>query len=124
MFNVNRCREFVNFVVSGLCMLCLLTVAGFSSAADYQIGAGDFLKIGVFDHAELSLETRVSESGSISFPLVGQIHVSGLSTRDVEQLLVDRLRDGGFVHKPQVSVLVAEYMSQKVSVLGQVAKPG
>jgi len=93
-------------------------------AADYKLGPEDLLKIDVFDHPELSVQTRVSASGYITIPLVGQINVGGMSTRDLEESLSSRLNDGGFVRKPQVSVLVAEYLSQKVAVMGQVAKPG
>ena len=95
-----------------------------AATGDYRLGAGDLLEIVVFDHGEFSLDARVSQTGNITFPLVGQVPVAGLSTRDVELLLARHLIDGGFVKQPQVSVLVSEYQSQKVSVMGQVAKPG
>jgi polysaccharide export outer membrane protein len=95
-----------------------------AQADDYRLGAGDLLKIVVFDHEELSVDARVSQSGNITFPLVGQVPVAGLSTRDAELLLAQHLMDGGFVKQPQVSVLVSEYQSQKVSVMGQVTKAG
>jgi polysaccharide biosynthesis/export protein len=91
---------------------------------DYRVGPGDLLKILVFDHDELSVDVRVSQTGNITFPLVGQVPVSGLSARDTELLLGRRLIEGGFVKQPQISVLVSEYQSQKVSVMGQVTKPG
>jgi polysaccharide export outer membrane protein len=91
---------------------------------DYRIGAGDLLRIVVFDHDELSVDVRVSQTGNITFPLVGQIPVAGLSTRDAELLLARRVTEGGFVRQPQISVFVSEYQSQKVAVMGQVTKPG
>jgi polysaccharide export outer membrane protein len=91
---------------------------------DYRIGAGDLLRIVVFDHDELTVDARVSQTGNITFPLVGQVPVAGLSTRDAELLLARRVMEGGFVKQPQVSVLVSEYQSQKVAVMGQVTKPG
>jgi polysaccharide export outer membrane protein len=91
---------------------------------DYRLGAGDLLKIGVFDHDELGTDARISQSGNITFPLIGQVQVAGLSTREAELFLARRLIEGGFVRQPQVSVLVSEYQSQKVSVMGQVTKPG
>jgi polysaccharide export outer membrane protein len=91
---------------------------------DYRLGAGDLLKIVVFDHDELSVDARISQTGNITFPLVGQVPVAGLSTRDAELLLAQHLMEGGFVKQPQVSVLVSEYQSQKVSVMGQVTKAG
>jgi polysaccharide biosynthesis/export protein len=103
-------------------------LVGFTQATaapeDYRLGAGDLLKIVVFDHDEFSVDARVSQRGNITFPLVGQVPVAGLSTRDAELLLARHLIDGGFVKQPQISVLVSEYQSQKVAVMGQVAKPG
>src|ERR1700688_762081 len=91
---------------------------------DYSIVADDLIRIVVFDHDELSVDTRISQTGNITFPLVGQVPVARLSTRDAELLLAQHLIDGGFVKQPQVSVLVSEYQSQKVSVMGQVTKAG
>ena len=91
---------------------------------DYRLGAGDLVRIVVFDHDELSVDARVSQTGNITFPLVGLVSVAGLSTREAELLLARRLIEGGFVKQPEVSILVEEYQSQKVSVMGQVAKPG
>lgn len=91
---------------------------------DYRLGPGDLLRIVVFDHAEMSLETRVSQSGSISFPPIGSVSVGGLPTHDVELLLARRLAEGGFVRNAQVSAVIIEYQSRKVSVIGQVNKPG
>ena len=95
-----------------------------AKSEDYRLGAGDLLKIAVFDHDELSIDARVSQTGNITFPLVGQVPVAGLSTRDAELLLARRLMDGAFLKLPQVSILVSEYQSQKVAVMGQVTKPG
>jgi polysaccharide export outer membrane protein len=92
--------------------------------SDYKLGAGDLLKITVFNYPDLATDARVSQSGNITFPLVGQLPVTGLSTREAENLVTRRLTDGGFLRQAQVSVLVVEYQSQKISVMGQVAKPG
>jgi polysaccharide export outer membrane protein len=101
----------------------LWTQAG-AASEDYRLGAGDLLKIVVFDHDELNLDARVSQTGNITFALVGQVPVGGLSTREAELLLAKRLVEGGFVSQPQVSILVSDYESQKVSVMGQVTKAG
>ena len=116
----NLAREF--FVSLTIVLVGLMQAT--AQAEDYRLGAGDLLKIVVFDHEELSVDARVSQSGNITFPLVGQVPVAGLSTRDAELLLAQHLMDGGFVKQPQVSVLVSEYQSQKVSVMGQVTKAG
>jgi polysaccharide biosynthesis/export protein len=110
--------------------LIVALVAGFLStqaraaAEDYRLGAGDLLKIVVFDHDELNLDARISQTGNITFPLVGQVPVAGLSAREAELVLAKSLSDGGFVSRPQVSILVSDYQSQKVSVMGQVSKAG
>ena len=91
---------------------------------DYRLGAGDLIRVMVFDHEELSVDARISQTGNITFPLIGQLRVAGLSTRETELLLARSLIDGGFVKQPHISVLVSEYQSQKVAVMGQVARPG
>ena len=91
---------------------------------DYRIGSGDLLKITVFGSPDLATDARVAESGTITCPLIGSAPVAGLSTTAAETLLAKRYVDGGFLRSPQISVLVAEYQSQKVSVLGYVTKPG
>ena len=94
------------------------------AGSDYRVGAGDLLHITVFDHPELQVDLRVSESGKVTFPLLGQIAVAGQSTHDIESSLTRGLAEGGFVSQPQVSVLVTDFQSQKISVMGQVARPG
>jgi polysaccharide export outer membrane protein len=108
--------------------LCILLVCigahAFADSTDYRLGPGDLLKVAVFGSPDLSNEVRVSESGNITFPLVGQVLVAGRSPSQVEAMLSAQLEQGGYVRAPQVSVLVVEYLSQKVSVLGHVVKPG
>ena len=91
---------------------------------DYRVGAGDLLKIQVFGSPELSTDARVAQSGTITCPLIGSVAVAGLSSAEVEKTLAQKFIDGSFLKQPQVSVLIVEYMSQKVSVLGHVSKPG
>lgn len=93
-------------------------------AEDYQLGPGDLLHINVFNHEELSLDARISQSGNITYPLIGVVQVGGLSTRDAELLLARKLSEGAFVRQPQVSIIVTDFQSQKVGVVGQVTKPG
>lgn len=102
-----------------MCIGCAVTQAG-----DYQLGAGDLLKISAFGYPDLAADVRISQSGSITFPLVGTMLVAGMNTQAVEALLGKRLEDGGFIKRAQISVMVMEYQSQKVAVMGQVAKPG
>jgi polysaccharide biosynthesis/export protein len=107
--------------------LCVLDHHATTLAAepnDYRVGPGDLLKIAVVNAPELATDARVSESGNITFPFIGAVQVAGLTTRAAEELIANRLVSGSFVRQPQVSVLVAEFQSQQISVLGQVTKPG
>jgi polysaccharide biosynthesis/export protein len=107
-----------------LWMSLLLGSSSFAESNDYRVGADDLVKISVFDHPELSTDARISKSGNITYPLLGELPVAGLTVHEFEQLLVRRLDAGGYVHHAQVSVLVTDYESQKIAVMGQVAKPG
>ncbi len=90
---------------------------------DYVVGAQDVLTIQVFDQADLGGKYSVETDGSISFPLIGRIKISGLTLRDVERLLKKELSNG-FFKNPQVSVAVEQYRSQRIFVVGEVRNPG
>lgn len=107
------------------CMALLLTLsAGFAGAADVLLGAGDVLKISVYGNPDLALETRVSEAGEITFPLVGNVALGGLSVSAAEKKIGGLLESGNFLRKAQVNIIVTSLQSQQVSVLGQVNRPG
>ena len=91
---------------------------------DYRLGAGDALRIQVFQSPDLTVEARISEAGVLSYPLIGAVRVAGLSVSELEQHLAERLRQGRFLQSPQVTVNVTAFRSQQVSVLGNVARPG
>ena len=91
---------------------------------DYLLGAGDVIRINVFDRPEMTTEARVSETGKIRFPLIGDIDAGGQSTNELERHIAELLISGNYLRKPQVSVIVLTYRSQQISVLGQVNRPG
>ena len=95
-----------------------------AAATDYRLGSGDVIRISVFQNPELTLETRVSETGLISFPLLGPLRVGGMASSQAEKVIADGLRNGNFVKQPQVSILVVQVRGNQVSVLGQVNRPG
>lgn len=104
---------------------CFLVLSAVSvNAAEVTLGRGDVLKITVFGSPELSLETKVAESGNISYPLLGEVAVQGLAPAEAERKIAKALETGGFVRRPQVSVFVTSYQSQQISVLGLVNRPG
>jgi polysaccharide biosynthesis/export protein len=102
----------------------VLAGAAYAVDDDYRIGPGDVIKVTVFGHQDLTSELRVSQAGFISFPLIGEVKVAERSTNAVESLLQAKLEAGGFIRAAQVNVLVMQFESQKVSVLGQINKPG
>lgn len=91
--------------------------------ADDQVGVDDMFDVRVYGEADLSGAYRVATDGTIDFPLAGRIPVAGLRTGDIQARLTERLRDG-YMKNPQVTVLMKEWNSRKISVLGQVQKPG
>jgi polysaccharide export outer membrane protein len=91
---------------------------------EYQLGPGDTIRIQVFQNPDLTLETRVTENGIITFPLVGAAKVGGLSIAAAEQRIARALQSGGFIKQPQVNILLLQSRGNQVSVLGQVGKPG
>ncbi|HZR58096.1 MAG TPA: polysaccharide biosynthesis/export family protein [Terriglobales bacterium] len=97
---------------------------GFGSGATVPIGAGDLLEMSVFDTPELSGKLRVSNTGDVSLPLVGSLHVEGMKADAAQALIRQRYIDGGFVKDPQVTLFIAEYATQGVSVMGEVKSPG
>jgi polysaccharide export outer membrane protein len=78
----------------------------------------------VYGATDLSGHTRVSGDGNISIPLIGYIHVAGLTSSEAEGAIEEKLRQGNILNDPQVSVFVKEYTSSGVSVVGEVVKPG
>ncbi len=97
---------------------------GVAGATEVLLGAGDVVKLSVYGSPDLSIETRVSESGHITFPLLGQVAVGGLSVAAAEKKIAGQLEKGGYIKRAQVNMLVTTLASQQVSVLGQVNRPG
>lgn len=93
-------------------------------SVEYRVGAGDVLRIVVFQNPDLSLETRITDAGLVSYPLLGSLRFGGLTITAVEKLIADGLRNGNFVRQPQVTVALLQVRGHQVSVLGQVNRPG
>lgn len=94
------------------------------NTADYALAPGDAIRIQVFQNPDLTVDTRVSESGTITFPLIGTVEVGGLSSSAAEKRIAGKLEGGGFLRKPQVTISIAQVRGSQVSVLGQVNRPG
>jgi polysaccharide biosynthesis/export protein len=91
---------------------------------EYLLTAGDVIKVSVFKNPDLLLDARVSEAGTIGFPLLGSVPVAGLTLPAAERKIAQLLKDGGFVLNPQVNILLTTAVGNQVAVLGQVNKPG
>ena len=104
-------------------MMLVTTAAQAAPQGDYVLGAGDIIRVSVYQNPDLTLEVRVSEGGSFSYPLLGTVKVGGLSVSTAEKKIADGLRDGNFLKQPQVSILVLQVKGNQVSVLGLVNRP-
>jgi polysaccharide export outer membrane protein len=90
---------------------------------DYLIGPEDVIEITVWGHQDLQRQVAVSLDGTITFPLIGEVKATGRSVQALEKILATKLSDGYLV-KPQVTINVKEYKSQKVYIMGEVKNPG
>jgi polysaccharide export outer membrane protein len=95
-----------------------------AASADLRIGVGDLLEVAVFGAPDFNKQVRVLSSGDVSLPLIGSVHLAGLTTAEAEKVIEKKLSDGGYFTDPQVSIFEKEYQAQGISVLGEVQKPG
>ncbi len=100
------------------------TAAAAAAAPEYRLGAGDVVRIVVYQNPDLTLETRVSETGAVSYPLLGSVRIGGLAVSAAEKLIADGLKSGNFVKAPQVTLILLQVKGNQASVLGQVNRPG
>ena len=124
-FKGNTMKRFTQSIAALLlaCM-ALVSVGAMAAPAEVPLGPGDVVRLSVYGNPDLSLETRVSETGAITFPLVGQVAVGGLTVAMAEKKIGSMLETGGYLKKAQVNIIVSLLASQQVSVLGQVNRPG
>ncbi len=106
----------------------LKKVAQFTSVADpnskaYKIGPRDVLEITVFKVPDLSKTVQVSEAGTLNYPLAGEIVAGNKTAREIEQELT-KILGTKYLQNPAVTVFVKEHNSQRVTVEGNVGKPG
>ena len=94
------------------------------ASADYKLGAGDQIRVQVYQNPDLTVETRVSEQGTINYPLIGNIELGGTTIGDAEKKIAAALRNGNFLKQPQVNIVMLQVRGNQVAVLGQVQKPG
>ena len=88
------------------------------------IGPGDMVQVKVFDTPELDQVARVTDSGSIPLIMGGDVKISSQTPETASRMIEKVLLDGHFLLHPRVSITIAEYATQKVSILGEVKAPG
>lgn len=94
-----------------------------SAAGDYRIGPKDLLKIQVYEVPELNVEQRVSDSGTISLPFIGEVRVAGYTQAQLVTEL-ERQLEAEYVERATVTVALLELRSRPITILGAVSRPG
>ena len=109
-------------VLAGAALLAVAIQVG--AASRETLGAGDTIRVTVFQNPDLTTEVRISERGTIVFPLIGEIALGGQTPQGAGTRIAALLKQGNFMKDPQVSVSVIQLRSRQVSVLGNVVRPG
>jgi len=92
--------------------------------ARIRIGPGDLLDVSIYGISDFHQEARVNDIGSASLPLIGDVHVGGATVEEAQGVISQSLVQGGYFRDPHVIVVIKDFASQGVSVLGEVAHPG
>ncbi len=134
-------RELLSYSIACLLFFTIVGCSGYEKSSNthnyenhnnvkrerYLIDTNDILNITVFDEPKLSVKLPV-EGGILSYPLIGDIKVKGLTCREVEKALEERLKDG-YLTNPKVTVmldigLMLQHKEKEVFVIGEVKRPG
>lgn len=90
----------------------------------YRLGPGDMVEVNVYNAPDLSAKLRIADDGNLYLPLIGYVHVAGLTPQESQGVIETRLDKGGFVRDPHVSLMLDQSGLQGVNILGSVARPG
>lgn len=88
------------------------------------MGPGDVFEVSVLGEKDLPKEYRVQPDGTVDFPYLDRLVVSGLEPQQIEELIKSQLVEKKILVGPQVTLVVKQYNSKKVSIIGAVQKPG
>lgn len=88
----------------------------------YQIGPGDVLRVSVWKEEDLQMDVLVRPDGGITFPLAGEINAKGLTAIELSDVLFEKLKR--YIPHPNITVIVIQSVSNKLYVIGKVARPG
>ncbi len=107
-----------------LMVALLLSFSTVVFAVDNVLDDGDLVRVSVYGNPDLATEAKISASGMLNFPLIGEVRVGGLSAPETEHLIANKLVSEGYLKQAQVNVIVLQSSNKQVSILGQVIKPG
>jgi polysaccharide export outer membrane protein len=93
------------------------------AAANYRLSPNDLIYVKVFQEDDLNSTLRISEDGTIIFPLIGSVKIAGDSVETASRTIRELL-DARFLVNPQVTLTVLGYANRHITLLGQVQKPG
>ncbi len=103
-------------------LLVLLVFSAAATAAQYELGSGDVVRISVHGEPDLSFdEIRLTDAGTFTFPFIGEVDANGKTAGQVRALLTEKLKDG-YLIDPRVSVSVVNY--REFYIAGEVKLPG
>src|ERR1700722_5924892 len=90
---------------------------------DYPVGPGDVVRVSMDDLPELrEVDARVDGTGAVGLPLLGEVHVAGLTEEETQELLAQKVQR--YQREPRVHVFIQHYASRNVEVMGMVSRPG
>ena len=99
-----------------------IAMSGAGRAQEYALGNNDLILVTVYQNKDLTTLARISDD-KIQMPLIGDVSVGGLTVREAQDKIAG-LYAGGFLINPNVSIFIKEYHSKKITILGEVKKPG
>ena len=89
-----------------------------------RLGSGDLISVSVYGVPELGQDLRINDQGNVSMALIGSVHLAGLTPEAAQNTIEEKLRSGGFLNNPHVTILIKEMATQGISIMGEVARPG
>ncbi|BES69518.1 polysaccharide biosynthesis/export family protein [Marinobacter nanhaiticus D15-8W] len=109
-----------------LCSMMLMVSGPLQAQEDdaYTLGPGDRVSVNVYGQEDLTTEAEIGVDGTVAMPLLGSVEIAGMTARMAARVIAKRLEVGGYLQNAHVNLLVTEYNSQSVAVLGQVNQPG
>lgn len=122
-----RCLKTLHPLAGVWMATCVMLLAGAPAAsqpsvASYQLGPGDVLEVSIWGYPDLTRQVAVASDGQIALPLIGSIFATGTSIQRLRTLLAKAYAE--YILDPQVTVLIKEFRKVRVSMLGQVIRPG